>query len=671
MIQPVASFSTTITSKITSTDTTIPIDKTTDDDGNSLDGRILGLCLDKGSATEETIIGTVDAANSRLITVTRGISVNDGTSSVAALKFSHRRKATIENTDHPYLVRVIRALNATDNLPAIPLLPADRVISDNRHVVDVEYLNDVMVAPAGIQTGLVTKNGADPTTKVDVGAGKAMIGDILVNIGGYSAIDLGSTDRFTYVQVQPEADGSASNILNNHTGFLAGSLPLATVLVAGGHIVSITDERPFLSTSQGTKVVSVDFTYGATLAVGDPVYYDAATSRLKKALATSATTADTFIGVVLTAGSNGSILTNVQYGGLVTGLSGLTNGLEVYLTDAGGFSHTPGTYKKFLGYAVGTTAFFLSPGKRAEDIAGGNAALTTANMNEMATFFDNTTMTGAQASTLVGGVTSDATALHTHVGAVASLNLAYGLVHETTNGFVMMQTSGFSDATTKLIAIGSTGGATNVLLGCGVYQISNDVGTAVSLYRLTTTTAQPHVPSAFIQIGSDNWVTTSTAGEVAKNESAVSFSGTAPSLVSGAGAPLAHDPTNGYLLIKDSTTRIRRYSGISGTTLTNIASDITLDHAVGLTDGFLFDNAKSRYICLDTANKKIYRFDSTGVSIDNITYTLADAASGSSTGGVSGLAILGGRIFLVVSRSFADLNYTTVTVDLVPTTMSE
>ena len=65
------------------------------------------------------------------------------------------------------------------------------------------------------------------------------------------------------------------------------------------------------------------------------------------------------------------------------------------------------------------------------------------------------------------------------------------------------------------------------------------------------------------------------------NDVSLTISGDAPSTWY---CDLAWDEDNSYLLVKDSTTRIRRYT-LSGTTLTNIASDITLSSGTTITAG--------------------------------------------------------------------------------------
>lgn len=141
--EPIASFRTTITNKITSSAATILIDSVTDDDGVSMNGKILGFVIDKGKAEEEYILGTVDYSNSQLITVTRGLSVSDGATSTANNKFAHRKKASIEVSDHPYITLLARLMNGTDGVdPSYrPKLSSDVDTTDDKQFVTAAQLN--------------------------------------------------------------------------------------------------------------------------------------------------------------------------------------------------------------------------------------------------------------------------------------------------------------------------------------------------------------------------------------------------------------------------------------------------------------------------------------------------------------------------------------------------
>lgn len=157
--EPIASFRTTITNKITSSAATILIDSVTDDDGVSMNGKILGFVIDKGKAEEEYILGTVDYANSQLVSVTRGLSVSDGATSVAGNKSAHRKKASIEVSDHPYITLIARILNGTDGIdPSYrPKLSSDVDTTDDKEFVTTAQLN--RTAMGGVTSSRVLCEG--------------------------------------------------------------------------------------------------------------------------------------------------------------------------------------------------------------------------------------------------------------------------------------------------------------------------------------------------------------------------------------------------------------------------------------------------------------------------------------------------------------------------------
>ena len=106
------------------------------------------------------------------------------------------------------------------------------------------------------------------------------------------------------------------------------------------------------------------YTCIAGLAIGDPVYLSA-NDTATKALATD-TTKNQVIGFVKFKGTPGAAsvptATNcyLQNYLIVTGLSGGTAGATVYLTDAGGYSATPGTISTPVGRWINTTTAALS-----------------------------------------------------------------------------------------------------------------------------------------------------------------------------------------------------------------------------------------------------------------------------------------------------------------------
>ena len=161
---PVASFRTTITDNISESATTIPIDSYTDDDGNSMDAMVVAMVIEKGvTGKEETIIGTVDAAGSQLTGVTRGVSVRDGQTSVTSLKKTHKKKKPIEFTSHPFLVRLVRIINGTDDIEQLIRYDADYTPVLDRDLVTKGYADGLALGGSLTHTKTVIPGTAGET----------------------------------------------------------------------------------------------------------------------------------------------------------------------------------------------------------------------------------------------------------------------------------------------------------------------------------------------------------------------------------------------------------------------------------------------------------------------------------------------------------------------------
>ena len=289
---------------------------------------------------------------------------------------ANRRIAMTDNIH--YLGVALAVLNGDMETGGVMKNPASRTISDNRHLADKEYVDLIAAGAGGISSLLVSDAGG---ITINVAAGRLVSSDGVLTYAGVSGQAL-TNNATNYVEMKPDA-----TLTINTTGFTAGYMPLAIVVTLSGDITSVTDTRGFFTSPAPERTITTDFTYGATIAAGDPLYYDTATSKVKKALATGASTADSFVGIALDAGVDTDTKKRVQIGGFVTsGLSGLTPGFQ-FLTDAGGLSTAPGTYRKLIGYAPTATSLILFPGIRPSDLAGVSSAVTAAMLEEAATFF--------------------------------------------------------------------------------------------------------------------------------------------------------------------------------------------------------------------------------------------------------------------------------------------
>ena len=369
-------------------------------------------------------------------------------------------------------------------------------------------------------------------------------------------------------------------------------------------------------------------------------------------------------GVVLKSGSTGGLIVyedlakRVEVGYLSAGIYGIkgygTDGSTVIfeLSDTqqliGGFSFTDTQLSAVSGgnttiVSSGTTAFSAGP--------TGSPTVTITQAGVL-------TASGA----VLSSITFNSIALTT-TGAeiIRGYNLSPSFDIDSQNGSSYAVPSGFSDATSKVITFcAASGGAGDDYEELG-YAVSEDIGAVIYLQsasgRQSNGAGYTGANDGAIYIGTDYWFGDSSNTQISKNGAGVTISGTARY------GSFGHDPTNSYLLVLYSTTKIARFSGISGTTITNIVSDITLDTAVTQTVGFLFDNTNSRYICIDTTNNLLRRFNSSGTTIDTVAYTITDT-------NIIGLCILTGRVHIVLMYTVdVDTRVAQSFVDLIPTNM--
>lgn len=731
--------------------------------------------------------GAGTATSPYYLTVTRGIRLIPSSNQIlftsdSTLQKSHGATRRIALTDSIHYAGLAMAiLNGYQEAGGVIKNPASRTISDSRHLTDKEYVDAAAAAAGGITAFYVTQNGADPSLTINVGAGYFLSQGTVVAYAGGSAVAV-TASQTNYVML------SRAGVLTvNITGFLAGYIPLAEVVCNGTDITGITDRRAWLTMGEGNNAgVTTDLTYGDTIAVGNLLYFDTATSKLKLAVSgvkaqgtgtftglpvnnetivvgattytwkdtltgaanevkisttaalsyanliyaindsggvegtdygtgtvanasvtgavgattitltailpgtagnsiatTEATSNFTFDAVTLgttTAGVDGGERSDNAFfmaleagvdtntgkrvalpGSYVTGLSGLTVGDQYVSNTAGALSSSvPAAYRRRVGFAPTTTSFFLLPGILPTALSGLNTAASVANFNELLTLISTTDVTGAELETLSAGATSDADTLHTHKGLITSF-MFEGIVNSASASGIV-RSSGYSDATEDQIAVAVQQSTTDIAYLLN-FKVSADVGAAPYLNNKPTSGSLGGASAASttdpLTIGSDVWVSESTVGAIIKNGAAVTISGT------NRFGPLGHNNTDAQLLVLYSTTKIAKFTGIAGTTITNAVDDVTLDTAVSQI-GFAFDDTNNQYVCVDLTANILRKFNSSGVTIETVAYTIDDGS-----GTVVGVCLIKDRYYLVktVAQSLTGINPTALTVSFIPTNM--
>ena len=412
----VTNYITTLSAPMTSSQLTIPVNSVTTKDGHVLTMADLGaevyFTLEPGTVSEEIIKCTSISGLNWVVSATgRGMlyygasDINSSSNAKAHVAGAIVIMSNVKNVYERLVDKegdeTIGGIKTFSSLPVIPITPLAPTDASSKNYVDI-----ATGAAGGITAFLVVQNGA---LTVDVGSGEWMFNDTPTLFAGATAqaVVAASTN---FVELLP-----GNTISVNQTAFTPGSLPLGIVTTSGVAITSIVDRRVWLTNASQQQPITAIFTYGGTIAVGDPLYLDSADGKAKKALATGAATADSFIGIALDAGVNNDTGKRVQTNGTVTVVAGLTPGF-LYLSDTGTLSASPGTYRKFIGFAGTATKFVLMPMNSPVELAGANTDTTTANFNEAMTFFANTDITGAEAETLTNGSAADA--LHQHTIAI-------------------------------------------------------------------------------------------------------------------------------------------------------------------------------------------------------------------------------------------------------------
>lgn len=136
-----ALFETSLAAPITATADSFTLTSNTVSGGGSLSGYQC-FTIDEGSAQAEFVCGT--ASGTAVTGVTRGISPSDGVSEVAALKFAHRRGASVKITDFP-VIQIIRNQNNGEATFENALRYAGSVVpSSADDLADVGYVLSVV-----------------------------------------------------------------------------------------------------------------------------------------------------------------------------------------------------------------------------------------------------------------------------------------------------------------------------------------------------------------------------------------------------------------------------------------------------------------------------------------------------------------------------------------------
>ena len=150
-----AVFETSLASPITSSATSLTLTANSVRGGGSLSGYNC-FTIDEGATTAETVCGTV--SSTAVSSLTRGISQANGTTTVSALQFAHRRGSNVKITDFP-IIQILKAQNNGEDTFANVLHYATTTGSclDGSDICNKSYID--ATANAGAATSTETNGG--------------------------------------------------------------------------------------------------------------------------------------------------------------------------------------------------------------------------------------------------------------------------------------------------------------------------------------------------------------------------------------------------------------------------------------------------------------------------------------------------------------------------------
>lgn len=374
----VANFETSLLVPLSSTATSsMTLVSGTTDDGNTLNG-LYGFVIDNGGSNQEYILAT--CVNTACSSLTRGISVETGNTSIAGLKKDHRRGAIVQITDHPLLITLARILNGQESTPGGITFGTSSITLGSNGVItgldtpissattsaaNINYVNltSLAGAPSGNETSAGTWIGA---TQAKMAAGTATStynGLVYSNVllSKYSSSTSPSTTTVVVTNTSGKIDTSFVDQAASYswTGDWAG-LPLYFGDGSDGDV----------TISSNTTSTRDMYYNNLTIASSSTLYPNGYRIFVRNTLTVNSSSSIARIGNNASGQTGGTGLTT---GTIFGGLAGV-NG-----QNAGGYSSTPGnTANPSLTGLNGADG-----GKNYNNNAGGTGGVATLEKSEM------------------------------------------------------------------------------------------------------------------------------------------------------------------------------------------------------------------------------------------------------------------------------------------------
>lgn len=325
-------FDTILVSGIGVSDTSLTLANGTLRDGTALSGYAC-FSVDEGTPVAEFLCGT--ASSTSVTSITRGIDPLTGTTSVAALKFAHRRGAGIKITDYPILTIISRIMNGLDTFPnkisygtttvptsandIAPKSYIDTVLASATSTVETSFLN--LTSSGQTVSGNNTYSGINTLSGVNTFSAKPIF-----SVGATGIVPTSATDVAIKSYVDGVAIAGAPISSNTVTGI--GRTASSSQLQSG-----YSSTTPYFLTSQYSSSVasstSVVVVSSSTTGKIDPTFIPA----------NSSTTVYTTVGTTTWTKPTGAryiVVTTIGGGGNGGNGGTGTNGTTNYSGSGGG-----------------------------------------------------------------------------------------------------------------------------------------------------------------------------------------------------------------------------------------------------------------------------------------------------------------------------------------------
>lgn len=383
-------------------DTSFTLSSANDDDGNALPAGKYCFTIDNGSTNKEYLLGQLNGT-----AVTSVVSVSrQGVETSGAVR-AHRVGASAIISDFATIQRVADILRGQEELDgdnpvtydAEPTLADRKELATVGYVLDqvsggtVDFDNQIISssdATAGetisagdlvffqtsdqewyqadadvaaevnnVQLGIALGSGTD---------GVSITGGVQIS-GVYTTSGLTAGDTY-YVSNTPGQITNSAGTTERVVGVALSATKLLMIPVnpqslnAGEKAALAGDTTPDATNTfitKGKQVTAGATISGATLPV--PVYQNKTDNEFYACDAND-TAAMKFVGFAISNGTDGNSM-YVQFSGVVSGFTGLSEGEKYYVQDtAGTIGTSPGTYEILVGVAISETELVIQRGKR-------------------------------------------------------------------------------------------------------------------------------------------------------------------------------------------------------------------------------------------------------------------------------------------------------------------